>query len=72
MIRSHELAKALLAAPDKVVIQSKDSEGNDFSPYSDFSFENYFPENSWSGSLVSSDEAVPESAIPVIVLWPIN
>lgn len=51
--------------PEKIVIMSKDSEGNYFSPLADMSKENYIPETTWAGELGSGGE-------PALVLWPTN
>lgn len=51
------------------IIMAKDSEGNSFSPLSDFDWGNYEPINTWSGeySGIESNESVK-----AICMWPTN
>lgn len=67
-----------------LVVMSKDSEGNDFSPLSDGSERFYEAETTWYGriglkELTPEDikdgygeEDVLENGIPALVLWPVN
>ena len=49
-MKSHELAKLLLAEPDVELILQKDSEGNGYSPLSSVEFGVvYVPYSTWSG-----------------------
>jgi hypothetical protein len=57
--------------PERVIILSKDSEGNNFSPLNNLSPEQYVPVNTWSGWLLMDGET-GELAKPAIVLWPTN
>lgn len=71
---------------DMVVVQSKDSEGNGYSPLSGYSIEVYAPVTTWYGELwhpyddedywgeiLDPEEHVrPENAVDCIVLWPTN
>lgn len=65
-----ELVKKLSIYPDNMpIIMAKDSEGNSFSPLSDFDWGNYEPINTWSGeySGIESNESVK-----AICMWPTN
>jgi hypothetical protein len=68
------------------IIMSKDSEGNYFSPFSDFSEQIYIPDCTWAGE-IKQRELTPEliaqgysdedlyhgnNGQNAIVLWPIN
>lgn len=69
---------------DTIVILSKDSEGNRFSPLADLDTGLYDAETTWMGDRYMTDEdreatgqpdeypKAPESAVPAVFLWPTN
>lgn len=65
---------------DAIVIMSKDSEGNAFSPLDEVGdtedVDWYVPDSGYSGELRSdeydADEDGPDGAVPCVVLWPKN
>ena len=72
-----ELIEHLQKLPQEAeVIMSKDSEGNAFSPYVDFSDKyHYVPESTSCGYLWGYDDEEeesekPDNAVPCVVLWP--
>lgn len=75
-----ELIELLQELPeDSVVVLSKDGEGNSYSPWSGYSTGVYWPESTWEGSFITSDDgeyyddALEEpSVVPCVVLWPTN
>ncbi len=72
--------------PDRVVIMSKDGEGNDFSPFTAIGRSAYDPDNTdntyhqigieeLTDELKEqgyTEEDLVEGGIPALVLWPIN
>jgi hypothetical protein len=73
-VTTHELAAKLLALPDVLVVQSRDPEGNGYSPtHEDLTYDvNFF-----NGDLVDTDDLDPEGegpgtapGVPCLVLWP--
>lgn len=70
--------------PDRIVVMSKDGEGNSYSPLSDFSSASYVAECTWSGeigieeltdelkAMGYTEEDVIEGGVPALVLWPTN
>ena len=65
-----QLIKKLQDLPQNaLVVMSKDSEGNSFSPLSEGSTEWYVPDSSYSGDLVEEKE---KGAKQAVVLWPTN
>lgn len=67
-----ELVKALAEYPgDAEVVLSRDSEGNGASPLDEVTEEIYQPRNTWSGDLVTEDDAV-DGDTACVVLWPVN
>jgi hypothetical protein len=60
---------------DTKIILSKDAEGNDFSPLSDYSIGVYVPDSTWSGEMFH-DEDIKDCGLEKephsIVLWPVN
>lgn len=64
-----ELMKLLKEMPKEKhlfeVVVAKDAEGNGFSPLTEMTFEDYVPENSYSGELGSGKNNS-------VVLWPTN
>lgn len=86
MMKSHELAKLLLANPDVELICQKDSEGNGYSPLSGVDFDVvYVPDSTWSGEVYSTEwsaedadmdetewEAIKKEHAGYAVLYPIN
>jgi hypothetical protein len=72
-----ELCALLLTYPsDRLVVASKDSEGNEFSPVSEVSVGKYEADTTWSGEFISyvEDETrrrtVSESN--ALCIWPTN
>lgn len=64
-----ELIKELEKLPKSyLVVQSKDAEGNNFSPLSEISTAKYYPQNSWSAE-ISTEMIAKHDAV---VLWPTN
>lgn len=67
--------------PNLIVVLSKDSEGNSFSPMPNgagFCESVYRPDSTWSGELVESEEGAKEKVelekgdLPCVVFWPTN
>lgn len=70
--------------PERLVILSKDAEGNNYSPLADCSTSAYEAECTWSGyigleeltpELIKegyTEEDVLEDGKPCLVLWPVN
>lgn len=57
------------------VIIAKDGEGNSFSPLSDWSIGMYVAESTWSGAIISEDDAKDQDRRykeNAVVLWPVN
>lgn len=80
-----ELIKQLKECdPNRIVIISKDSEGNDYSPFSGFYEASYKANSTWSGEIGLetlteedrksgySEEDVLEDGVPCVVLRPTN
>ena len=80
-----ELREALSEYPDEMlVVMSKDSEGNDFSPLYEAQEGMYHAETTWYGEVhptpeqIAADDAyteedeAPEGAERAVVLWPTN
>lgn len=72
-----ELIAQLQAFPsDLEVVQSKDGEGNNFSPTADVVSGVYAAENTWSGELTDVEEDAVEmterGGIGAVCLWPTN
>ena len=78
------IAKLQKLDQDRVVIMSKDGEGNDFSPLDNIETAAYCADSTWSGEvglekLTDKDrergydeEDVKENGVPAAVLWPVN
>lgn len=72
--------KAIIAElpDDMMVVQSKDSEGNSYSPTASWDQCVYVPECTWEGYLWEyeevdgEDDVRPKDAKDVLVLWPTN
>lgn len=56
---------------NRIVIMSKDSEGNLFSPLAEVEASKYEPDSTWSGDLVA-DEDITSKSLDCVVLWPTN
>ena len=70
MITVQELIKKLEKLPlQSIVVMSKDSEGNEFSPLVQIEDLYYIPENDWSGEI---DYKPSDKSQKCIVLWPTN
>lgn len=86
MATVQELIDELMEVEDKsrLVVMSKDAEGNRFSPYADSSYQAYLADSTWSGEIGLekltpeleekgySEEDVMEDGVPALVLWPTN
>lgn len=87
MITVADLRKQLCTLPgEAVVVMSRDSEGNGFSPLSSIADNSrYEPENAWAGEIrlkeltpdlkeqgYTEDDVAAETAPECIVLWPTN
>lgn len=76
-----KLVEANPATGERIVIMSKDGEGNGYSPYADFGFQKYDAESTWSGEAYPDEPSddddedewdAPDTAVPAIILWPTN
>lgn len=69
---------------ERIVVMSKDGEGNSFSPISDIAEDAYLAESTWAGERFC-EELTPElikdgfgegdiheDAVPALFLWPTN
>ncbi|QRY51794.1 hypothetical protein [Mycolicibacterium septicum] len=66
-----ELNEAIRADPaiaDALVVQSRDAEGNGFSPLADIEVGKYQAETTWSGEMIPRDC----DGSPAVCLWPVN
>lgn len=68
---------------NRVVVMSKDGEGNNFSPFAEIGRSAYKPDSTWSGEVgleKLTDELKAEGygeedvvdGVPALVLWPVN
>jgi len=69
--------------PDRLVVRSKDGEGNNFSPLADTETASYQADSTWSGE-IGLEKLTPDLAkrgytaedvkdgVPALVLWPTN
>ncbi len=58
---------------DALVVLSKDSEGNGFSPVTDVDPSHYIPFNKWSGDVIDTDDVDDHpDAVACVCLWPTN
>jgi hypothetical protein len=69
---------------DRLIVMSKDGEGNSHSPLSDACEAMYVPESTWSGDTyptpeeiaasphLGEDDEAPEDAVRVVLLGPVN
>jgi hypothetical protein len=76
-MKSHTLARLLLDNPNVEVVQSKDAEGNNFSPLHAPDFDQlYVPESTYHGYLWELDpeepDGPPADAVQCVVMWPVN
>lgn len=71
-----ELQLIIAANPDMKsaqVVQSKDAEGNGYSPVDELCVAKYLAENVYSGEVVHPDDVDDhEELIDVVCLWPVN
>jgi hypothetical protein len=62
--------------PDAIIVQSKDGEGNSYSPVADMTVGVYLADTSWEGSFTDHDddkgEMVEAGAEPAVCIWPTN
>lgn len=56
---------------DKLVILSKDAEGNNFSPLVQVSNSFYVPITNWYGELSQNKDGI-DKPVPCLCLWPTN
>lgn len=69
-----ELQLIIAANPDMKsaqVVQSKDAEGNGYSPVDELCVAKYLAENAYSGEVVDPEDDY-EDLIDVVCLWPVN
>ena len=63
-MKSHELAKILLAHPDVELICQKDSEGNGYSPLSGVDFDViYVADSTYSGDCLSTEWSAEDACM---------
>ena len=57
-----------------LIVMSKDAEGNNFSPLSDYSVGWYEPTCTWAGEYYNDDDHDSESEddVRVVCLWPVS
>lgn len=70
-----DLLDYLVTQPrDRPVILAADVEGNAHSPLADATEGVYYPWSSWSGEVYypGDDEVPPATAVPAIILGPVN
>lgn len=69
-----ELKKAIAKLPDdQLVVLAKDGEGNECSPLDAFENEWYDADSTYSGYTYADDDTdIPDSAVPAVVLYPVN
>jgi len=70
-----ELIEKLQAIPgDRLVVMSKDAEGNEYSPLDDVRGGYYRAETTWTGDFTSRPEDAEEMGAKqeVVCLWPTN
>lgn len=73
MITVKQLRKQLAPFPDDAkVVLSQDSEGNEFRPLAEATYDVYVPANEWRGELIGEHDPRPANAVDACVLWPIN
>jgi len=66
-----EFVEIISSYPDHYeVILTKDSEGNDYSPFAEASAEYYIAESGWSGYLDDDNSGL--YVYNAVVLWPVN
>jgi hypothetical protein len=67
--------------PEALVVQSKDGEGNSYSPLADVSFGWYLPDSTWSGEWMHDGaenepeyewEGPTDKDVRAVCLWPTN
>jgi hypothetical protein len=58
--------------PERLVVLSKDAEGNGFSPLDELETRGYIAECTWCGETVDEDRYIGEDCEPCLILWPIN
>lgn len=69
-----ELHLIIAANPDMKtaqVVQSKDAEGNGFSPLDELCVSKYLADSTWSGEVIHPDDDY-EGSVDVVCLWPVN
>jgi len=69
---SELIEKLKCLPPDHIVVMSKDGEGNNFSPLSDYGLYQYTPDSTWSGEITQREDAEQDYQENAVVLWPIN
>lgn len=60
--------------PNNIVVQAKDGEGNNFSPFSEVTVGLYAAETTWSGEYWTPEDEgdEDEEAESAVCLWPTN
>jgi len=78
------ISKLLGVNPDRVVVMSKDGEGNSYSPLYKTETATYVADTTWEGEIGLeeltddlrkmgfAEEDVKENGVPALVLWPTN
>lgn len=62
------------AVADMLLVQSRDAEGNGYSPVDEAATVKYLPESTWSGEVIHPDDAdgYGDELQDVVCLWPVN
>lgn len=62
------------AVADMVLVQSRDAEGNGFSPLDEVTICKYLPESTWSGDAIHPDDVdgYGDELQDAVCLWPVN
>lgn len=77
MLTVAALIEKLQALPaDAIVVQSKDGEGNGFSPVADLTIGVYQEETTWRGEFTDDEDDMPSmienGASAAVCVWPTN
>ena len=77
MITVVDLIEKLKELPvDAVLVQSRDGEGNGFSPISELTLGVYLEDTTWSGEFTDCDEDAGDlrerGAVQSVCIWPTN
>lgn len=77
MLTVADLIEKLQALPsDAIVVQSRDTEGNGFSPVSEVTLRVYQEETTWNGEFTDHEDDIDDmrdgGAVPAVCVWPTN